>query len=52
MNFDRISDKLNDRMIDKMVKIIEDKEREERRKNTVIRGIKTGETIGVEWVGF
>lgn len=49
-SLDRISDKLNDRMVDKMVKMIEDKEREERRENIVIRGIKTGETIGVEWV--
>lgn len=36
-------------MVDKMVKMTKDKEREEKRENTVIRGIKTGETIEVEW---
>lgn len=41
---------MNNRIIDKMAKIIEDKEREEKRDNIVIRGITTGETIRTEWV--
>lgn len=41
---------MNDRIIDKRAKIIEDKEREERRDNIVIRGLTTGETIRTEWV--
>lgn len=37
-------------MIDKMNRIIEDKEREERKESIVIREIKTREKIGAEWV--
>lgn len=37
-------------MIDKMNRIIEDKEWEERKESIVIKGIKTREKIGAEWV--
>lgn len=48
-SLDKISDKLNHRIVDKMVKMIEDKKR---RNNIVIKGIKIGDRIGIEWVRF
>lgn len=49
-SLDKISDKLNHRIVDKMVKMIEDKKKEII--IIVIKGIKIGDRIGIEWVRF